>query len=113
DMRALYEIAKDTDVSYQALSKFPSTERDICFQVSTKTVYADVFAVLKKELAHEEFTISLEPVDIYQAKDAKVKNITLRAVIGSHQRTLTHNEVNTFFDNATKKAASRLNATIV
>lgn len=113
DMHALYQIAKDDDLSYEPLSKFPSTERDICFQVKASTMYADVFAVLEKELAHDEFTISLEPVDIYQAKDAKVKNITLRAVIGSHLRTLTHSEVNSFFDKATKKAASKLSATIV
>lgn len=113
DLRSLHETVQDAPIQYSPLSKYPSTERDICFKVASTAAYADVYDMLVSELTDDEFITEVEPVDIYYKPGSKTKNITLRAKIGSYQKTLTHEEVNTFFDAATERTAKRLNATIV
>jgi phenylalanyl-tRNA synthetase beta chain len=87
--RALLKLVDDSH--YQPSSKFPSTERDICFQVPTTINYDALYqAVVSAGTA-----VTVTPLDIYQAEGSDTKNITLRLTFVSNDRTLTGEEIAT------------------
>ena len=89
----LEEFFDKNTSSYRPLSRYPSIERDVCFQVESSIAYQQlVEAVMQTEFV-DTYNMTLAPVDIYQTDDAK-KNITLRLKFTSQQRTLKAEEVN-------------------
>ncbi len=112
DVRALYEVSRVSGDetheaspgglrAYRPLTRFPGTERDVCFQVPGACTYETVLTAAQQSLAlllsaegHELIT-SVEPVDIYQPQDSDVKNVTLKFKFASYERTMTNEEVTT------------------
>jgi phenylalanyl-tRNA synthetase beta chain len=77
---------------YTPLSRFPGTERDICFQVTEDVTYAQVVDGVLAGLHESDLETSVAPVDIYQAEGESTKNITVRIKMTAHDRTLTSDE---------------------
>jgi phenylalanyl-tRNA synthetase beta chain len=111
--RALLKLAASAGPSYQPLSKYPGTERDICFQVAADTMYQQVIDATRDALKKSDLIVSIEPVDIYQPESGKTKNITVRITLGSYDKTLTGDEVNEVIDGVTKHVIKELHATII
>ncbi len=89
DTRALAAAVQAAPKTYRPLSRYPSTERDICFQVPAQVPYAAVIGAVRESLATTDLITSVEPLDIYQAgHDAPVKNITVRIRLTSYDTTL-------------------------
>ncbi len=78
---------------YKPLGRYPSTERDICFQVKGSTAYAAVAEAARAVLGDTGLQATISPVDIYQPDGEDVKNITLRIKLASYEKTLTGDEV--------------------
>lgn len=95
DLQSLHKVVEEVSVSdsYQPLSRYPGTDRDICFQVFEDIPYADVVDQVEAVLSDKEYIWSVEPVDIYKPEDGGVKNITIRINLGSYDKTLTGDEV--------------------
>ncbi len=91
--RKIYESFEAVGVNYQPLSRYPGTERDICFQVSNETTYAQIAQTAQDALRESGLITSLEPLDIYQPEDGTTKNITVRIKLASYDKTLTNEEV--------------------
>lgn len=110
----LARLTEQVKPSYTPLSRYPSTERDICFQVSESTTYADVLDTAEKSLAESGLQTELSPVDFYQSEShAETKNITLRVRLTSHEKTLTADDAATVVNKMADSVVSALGATVV
>lgn len=94
DSRALFGCYKEADAKYRPDSRYPGIERDICFQVSSATRYADIIDTAGATLDELDFISLVEPVDIYQPEPGETKNITIRVKLASYQKTMTNEEAN-------------------
>jgi phenylalanyl-tRNA synthetase beta chain len=113
DPRGIENATIQNGLRYAPLSRYPSTERDVCFQVTQSVTYADIVDAAQRVLAASELTSSVEPVDIYQPDDTDVKNITVRIKLVSHQRTLAAEEINTVIDEVITKVSEATQAIVV
>lgn len=102
-----------TQSTYKPLSKYPSTERDVCFQVSSDTNYSKVETVVKEALESSDLETTVSPVDIYKSDDSDMKNITVRIRVTSNYKTLTSNEVSSLIDEVSTNVIDLTGATVV
>lgn len=98
DPRVLHEVAAEVGVQYRPLSRYPGTERDICFQVGTNVTYGEIVTNAKAALSESGLIYEVSPLDMYQAEGADVKNITIRIALGSYEKTLTADDVKMVID---------------
>lgn len=109
----LYLAAKNTRQTYVPVSRYPSTSRDICFEVAADITYDEVMVSLKDAIA-TDCDIHITPLDIYESTaTANVKRITLRVQLTPWSETLTGEKVNAIALDAATKAAEGLHARIV
>ena len=109
----LYEAHATSKASYTPLSKYPGTERDICFKVSVDCSYARLVDCVDSVLGEIDIRTSIGAVDIYQAEGASTKNITIRIKFVSDDHTLTSDEVAEIVDKITSTTKSDLGAEII
>jgi len=116
DFAAGFEIHQDVIVqpglSYSALSKYPSTDRDICFQVPREVSYGRIIATMKT-VQRDEVKLSLAPLDIYQPDDEVTKNITVRVTLAPQLKTLSSEEAQHILDDVASRVVSELGATVI
>lgn len=86
---------------YSPLGKYPSTERDVCFQVSQATPYQVIERAAKQALGELDLVTTVEPLDIYVPKNSDVKNVTLRFSLASYKKTMTNEEITSIIDSVT------------
>ncbi len=94
DPRGLLEATQKRAALYTPLSKYPSTERDICFQVDHSVLYDQIIEGVRQSLENVELEVIISPVDIYQPDNGATKNITIRMRLTANDRTLTSEAVN-------------------
>lgn len=111
--RGLQKLLSTNEPSYQPLSKYPGTERDICFQVKSDVTYQQVIDAAKEGLKKSKLLTAIEPVDIYQPESTETKNITIRVKLTSYDKTLTSEEVATVIDQLSEKVVKALHAHVV
>jgi phenylalanyl-tRNA synthetase beta chain len=99
--------------SYKPLSRYPSTERDICFQVGRDMQYQQIIDSVKTALQETGLETIVSPVDIYQQEASPTKNVTLRIRLTAYDRTLTGNEVAEVIRNVSSTAEEMTGATII
>jgi len=109
----LYEAVQRLGNGYTPLSRYPSTERDICFQVKSEVTYGQIIEAATAVLKDIELETNLTPVDIYQPDDGTMKNVTIRLRLTSHSKTLTADEVNLVVEGTSQNVVAKLGATIV
>lgn len=117
DFVAGFEVNRDILVEpklpYTPLSKYPSTERDICFQVETSVSYQQIVEVVSNILGATELETVILPVDIYQPEGGTTKNVTLRITLASREKTLTSEEVSGLVSLIEQAATKTVHATII
>lgn len=111
--QVLHHAVAHSSARYMPLSRYPGTERDICFQVGRDVTYAQVVANVSAVLDDVTLETAVLPVDIYQAEDSVTKNITVRIKFTAHDRTLTSDDVAKVIDAVIARVAEQLNATVV
>lgn len=97
---------------YQASSRYPSTSRDICFRVDQNVSYASIIDALQADM-FEEATVVVEPIDIYQADNDQVKNVTIRLNLTPYGQTLTGEDVKKIVDKLSANVIDAVDASIV
>jgi phenylalanyl-tRNA synthetase beta chain len=90
--RALQKITKSSR-PYVPLSKYPGTERDICFQVSRDITFQQIVDAAAESLKKLNLLSGIEPLDLYEPESGDTKNITIRIKLVSYEKTLTGDEV--------------------
>lgn len=109
----LLEAVRRLGNSYTPLSRYPSTERDVCFQVPSDVSYGQIVAAATAVLGVIELETSVLPVDIYQPEDGKTKNVTIRVRLTSHFNTLTADSVSAVIEGMSQKVIADLGAVVV
>lgn len=99
--------------TYIPLSKYPSTDRDICFQVKQTITFQQVIDAAAAVLKKLELLTSIQPLDIYQPESGDTKNVTVRIMFNAYDKTLTSEEVSVFMKTITENVTSALDATVV
>lgn len=89
EVRYLFEAIQQNDLNYSPISRYPGTERDICFNVDQSVDYEAVVSAATNTLGNDDIEYAVLPVDIYQSKDSSTKNITVKIKLIPHKRTLT------------------------
>ena len=112
-LKTLYEAVQKLKPSYKPLSRYPGTERDICFQVSDEINYSQIIESIREKLSEIELETSIEPVDIYQPAGASTKNITVRIKLTSYTKTLTSDEANNIIEDVSQFVCKEMQAKII
>ncbi|NTW61372.1 phenylalanine--tRNA ligase subunit beta [Candidatus Saccharibacteria bacterium] len=113
DMIQVFESVKDYVGDYQPLGRYPGTERDICFQVSSDLEYGRIESQVQSALKELDYQSRLSPIDIYQADGSKTKNITVRISLKSTDHTLTGEEVTMALDKITSIVVTNVEASVI
>lgn len=98
---------------YEPSSRFPSTDRDICFQLKSDVPYADIINETKKSLESTALNFTVLPVDIYELPDSNKKNVTVRINLTSKNRTLTGEEVADVIDKVSESVCQTVDAVVI
>ena len=112
DPRALYAAMQSSGFIYEPLSRYPSTERDVTYVVSSDTPYA---AIQNAALAvkRSDVQVVMTPKAIYQAEGSSTKNITLRFTLTPYEKTLASDEANEIIASVSDGVVAATSATII
>jgi phenylalanyl-tRNA synthetase beta chain len=113
DADAVLRATQKVGPLYVPLSRFPSTERDICFQVESPTEYSKIVTIAQDILAGSVPQSVISAVDIYQPEDGKTKNITIRIKLIPTDHTMTSDEANTVIKSVTEAVIVATHATVI
>ena len=113
DIDTLYQAVVRSKSKYQPLSRFPSTERDICFRIDKDVQYSQIIDTADSFLKSVAVDYEIKPVDIYQAEGDSAQNITIRVKLNAGDRTLNGDEVGKIIDGLIKAVISSTSATVI
>jgi phenylalanyl-tRNA synthetase beta chain len=99
--------------SYAPISRFPGTERDICFQVDAAVSYQEIVDSVHHVLVGVPLQTNVYPVDIYQEDNAAVKNVTIRIKYQASDRTLIGDEITHVTDMVIRKVVAQTGGHVV
>jgi len=109
-----FEALPVTTVSvYKPLSRYPSAERDICYQVNQTVTYGEIVAAMANAAHDDSIDITISLVDIYQPDDGETKNITFRLTISSRDKTLSGEEVAVVVDSLAQAVITSVSAVVI
>lgn len=113
DVRALFEVAKTFISAYKPLSRYPATERDICFKVAQLVSYRQIIDSSNLALKNVRLNSQISPVDIYQPVAGTTKNVTIRVKLTADDHTLSSEEVNKAIDTIIESVTSETEAIVI
>ncbi|MGV9001675.1 MAG: phenylalanine--tRNA ligase subunit beta [Candidatus Saccharimonadaceae bacterium] len=113
DVRKLLTSVEAVGFQYRPLSKYPGTERDICFQVKKSVSYDAIVKPARDILSETGLLTTLNPLDIYQPEDGDVKNITIRIGLISYDKTTTNEEVALVIDKVSKAVTEATDGKVI
>lgn len=115
NVEALKQLFVAKKSSYTPLSKFPAVERDVCFEVSSETTYAQlrqVIAVAKDTVP--AVAISTHLVDIYQQPQHQDrKRCTFHFTLSPDNKTLEGDEAANIIDTIVSYVEQHVGAVVV
>jgi phenylalanyl-tRNA synthetase beta chain len=111
--RTLFETAMAMVNSYKPLSRYPATERDICFRVAQTVNYRQIFDASSSALQNVKLETQISPVDIYQPATGQTKNVTIRVKLTASDHTLSSEEVANVIDAISRSVVSATEATVI
>jgi phenylalanyl-tRNA synthetase beta chain len=92
---ALLKAIEKNGLQYEPLSRYPSTDRDVCFQVEEGVRYQSIVDAATRALSETSLITTINPLDSYQADATSKKNVTIRISFTAKDHTLTADEVQT------------------
>lgn len=113
DTRLLFEVCQKLGSGYKPLSRYPASERDICFQVEESVSYSQIIDSIGDGIKDIELETSISPVDIYQSESSQTKNITIRVKLEARDHTLTGDEVTNVVNSLVSSVVSKTQATVI
>ena len=113
DPRVLLESTKAVGLQYRPLSRYPGTERDVCFQVSRSTAYDAIVTIAEQVLAETNLIANVSPLDLYQPDEGDTKNITIRISLASYEKTMTNEDVATVIDRIIEKVVEATEGKVI
>jgi phenylalanyl-tRNA synthetase beta chain len=109
----LFDVFKKLKPDYKPLSRYPSSERDVCFQADANVTYSQIIDSATSALEPDRYGAIITPIDIYQPTEGGTKNITIRIKLTASDHTLTGDEVNSYVDTISNSVVKNTQATII
>ncbi len=99
---------------YTRLAEFPMNDYDLSFLVDKAVKWEEIYKTVLPKKSAENLLREVEFVDEYHGKQVPEgkKSVTIRLVIGSSEKTLTSEEIETVANSAVKKLSKALGADI-
>jgi len=113
DTTRMFELYRNLGNRYKSISRYPGSDRDICFQVADDISFGKIINVVTDVLRDIELETNISPVDIYQPESCQTKNITIRIKLTSHDKTLTGEAITEVIDNVIASVIEKTSAKIV
>ncbi len=108
----LFNLAKTVGKNYKPLSRYPLTDRDICFKVDQSVNCGQIIDSANEILLKTDLESSIEVIDIYQ-KESETKNVTVRIKLVSYSHTLNGDEVTEVVNNVVNSVVAKLGAAVI
>ena len=111
DMDALKPFRSRTN-RYERMPEFPTTEYDLSFLVDSGIKWEEIYTTIMGK--KNELLKDVHFVDEYKGKQIPQgkKSVTIRLIIGSNEKTLTGNEIESVANSTLKKLSKQLGADI-
>lgn len=113
DLDALQRAVIASGKIYEPLSRYPSAERDVCFQVKSGITYDAVVSSVNDALQNDTVLSYVQPIDIYQPENGETKNITIRIKLTPKDRTLTGSDVTMIIDSVIAVVTKQVQAKVI
>lgn len=116
DIAALRKLRQANVSTYEPLSRFPSTSRDISIRTAAGVPYESLRRVVHAALSNAIETISVDvaPTSVYQsADDIAHKTTTLHLVLTGHEKTLDDQDIAPILQHVEGALEHELSAQIV
>jgi phenylalanyl-tRNA synthetase beta chain len=113
DPQTLLESVQAVGTQYRPLSRYPGTERDVCFQVSREIAYEAIVTPAEQVLAETGLITTVSPLDIYKPEEGETKNITIRIALASYEKTMTNDEVTAVIDKVIEKVVQATEGKVI
>jgi phenylalanyl-tRNA synthetase beta chain len=113
DSKVLFELVQKISSSYTVSSRYPSSERDICFQINSDVEYDQIINSIENALQSEKLESFVAPIDIYQPIDGETKNITVRIKLTAYDHTLTSDEVTAVINSVSNLVIEKTKAIVI
>ena len=114
DPRAILAATAKNGFDYTPISRYPSSERDVCFKVDDAVNYAQIVTSAQQALQNDSSVqYQISPLDLYQAADESTKNITIRVRLTPFTETLTGQQVSEYIDGVIAAVTKETGATVV
>lgn len=111
--KLLFDEFNKSKTSYRPISKYPSTERDLCFKVENDVQYETIINSIDDCLNETDLNYGINPVDIYQSEFSLTKNITVRIKLNSYDKTLNNADIKSVVDKIISSVANSTGAVLV
>ena len=97
DLNSIINLTRKPQISYKAIPKYPSTERDISFIISYGIDHSQIIESISHVVSESILYLSL--VDEYKGKQvpAGYRSLTYHIVFNHPEKTLTDDEVETVY----------------
>ena len=109
----LFDAFKKLKPNYKPLSRYPSSERDVCFQVGENVMYSQIYNSVINALETDKYDAVVTPIDIYKPTEGGTKNITIRIKLTPTNHTLTGDEVNRYVESISNSVVKNTQATVI
>ncbi len=114
DVDVLLEFSSEKTTSYRPLSRYPATNRDICFRIDRTAKYGEFEKIIKRSVGDfDQVVIDYELIDIYQPEDDSKKQITFRFTIIPQEKTLDRKEINDIQESITQRVLDNFSAEVL
>lgn len=113
DLEKMFKAADLARSNYKPISRYPGTDRDICFKLDKAVDYSSVVTAANEALMDMNVESEILPIDIYMADGSDTKNITIRIKMTSHDHTLNGDEVTGMVKSIIDFVVKKTNATVI
>ena len=103
----ILKIASDSNISYNQISKFPDSKRDVSLLIDISTKSKEIEQIISQN----KLVVEVFPIDKYIGDDIpkNKKSITYRIVFQSNKKTLDTTEIDKIQSNIIKSLNDKLN----
>jgi phenylalanyl-tRNA synthetase beta chain len=109
----LVKLIGDNVSSYKPLSKYPSADRDVSFQVPMEVSHQQVYEAARDALRDTSVQTSVSPLGVYQPEMGAYKTVTLHIQLSSNDKTLTGDEVRQIMTEVTDKVIAETHGKVI
>lgn len=109
----IFNAIQGVESSYVPVSRYPASERDICFKVNRDISYKQIIDAANIALDNVQMETNISPVDIYQPENDDTKNITIRIRLVSRDHTLNSEEVISVISSVIESVIAETCATVI